>query len=390
MKFKKMIAMILCAAMLVAVLAACGGKTPPEPSSEVPSETPQDEHNHDAFFDVAFAAFAPDTVMVTADKYTVTWEELFYYIRGNVVQIMQEISQGTLVGFSWSDIAFEDMTYSEAVLRVSADNALTYKAVEYGAELNGISLSSADYELLQQAFDETAESNGGTDEFLKLIWQQSGVHSKEFYEYLLKIDYMATLCFESMYGVDGKDLSDADTAMFTASDGYLMAKHILRLKSDGEEDALAKSQEILSLLDSYEGDDFEAFFDEMILEYCEDPGAETNPNGYLFQDGDMVPEFHDACIALEIGDYSGVVETDLGYHILLRLPVNYDETPTAFIPYGDTRSLRNATALTLFDSDIFGWVDSFEPQYTEECNSVNVEELFAELFSHMSADMNGN
>ena len=390
MKSKKIIAMILCAAMLVAVLTACGGKTPPEPSSEVPSEIPQDEHDHNAFFDVAFAAFAPDTVMVTADKYTVTWEELFYYIRGNVVQIMSEITQGTRVGFSWSDIALDDMTYSEAVLYVSADNAMTYKAVEYGAELNGISLSSADYELLQQTFDETAESNGGTDEFLKLIWQQSGVRSKAFYDYLLKIDYMATMCFEDMYGVDGKDLSDEEAAMFTASDGYLMAKHILRLKSNGEEDALAKSQEILSLLDSYEGDDFETFFDELILEHGEDPGAIANPNGYLFQDGDMVPEFHDACVALEIGDYSGVVETDLGYHILLRLPVNYDETPTSYITYGDTRSLRNVTALMLFDSDIFGWVDSLEPQYTDEYNSIDVEALFAELFSHMSADMNGN
>ena len=44
-----------------------------------------------------------------------------------------------------------------------------------------------------------------------------------------------------------------------------------------------------------------------------------NPDGYLFTYGKMVPEFEEASFALKVGETSGIVETDYGYHIITRI-----------------------------------------------------------------------
>jgi len=37
-----------------------------------------------------------------------------------------------------------------------------------------------------------------------------------------------------------------------------------------------------------------------------------------FGRGQMVPEFEDAAFSMEVGDVSGVIETDFGYHLVKR------------------------------------------------------------------------
>jgi len=83
-------------------------------------------------------------------------------------------------------------------------------------------------------------------------------------------------------------------------------------------DAYARATAILDRLNA--GEDFT----ELLLLYGEDPGMMTFPDGYTFVTWQMVPEFSEGTIALEIGEMSGLVKSDFGYHIILRVEPDPD------------------------------------------------------------------
>lgn len=113
------------------------------------------------------------------------------------------------------------------------------------------------------------------------------------------------------------------------NEGFFRAKHILvsTLDEEGkplEGDALKEKK---ALAEEILGKATPANFDSLVSEYSEDPGSATNPDGYVFTEGEMVAEFEDATKALTIGGISGIVETSYGYHIILRLelPTNPED-----------------------------------------------------------------
>lgn len=82
------------------------------------------------------------------------------------------------------------------------------------------------------------------------------------------------------------------------------ASHILL---ETEEEA----NEILAQLN--EGADFA----ELAKEHSKDPGSAQNGGDLgFFGRGEMVPEFEEAAFSLEVGEMSGVVESEHGYHII--------------------------------------------------------------------------
>lgn len=64
--------------------------------------------------------------------------------------------------------------------------------------------------------------------------------------------------------------------------------------------------------------DPQALFDQLMAEYNEDSGEPDE--GYTFGPGEMVDEFYDGTAALEEYEISDLVESQFGYHIIMRLP----------------------------------------------------------------------
>ena len=77
--------------------------------------------------------------------------------------------------------------------------------------------------------------------------------------------------------------------------------------------AMEKAEELLAR--ALAGEDF----DMLIETYGEDPGMIAHPDGYTFVSGDMVTEFEEATLALEIGEISGLVISQFGIHIIKRV-----------------------------------------------------------------------
>ena len=78
----------------------------------------------------------------------------------------------------------------------------------------------------------------------------------------------------------------------------------------------ATAEDLLSQLQ--EAENVEELFTKLADEYSEDPGRASNPTGYIYTPGTMVTEFEDAASALAPGEFSGIVESDYGFHIILR------------------------------------------------------------------------
>lgn len=130
---------------------------------------------------------------------------------------------------------------------------------------------------------------------------------------------------------------DIETLMgdYMAERDIMLAKHILiatidtetgvALSSDVVAEKTALVEDIASQLE--ESDDPLALYDELLAIYGEDPGMAYSPNGYLFTsmpDGvdftsSMVEEFEVATQNLGYNEISGIVESEFGYHIILRL-----------------------------------------------------------------------
>jgi len=151
-------------------------------------------------------------------------------------------------------------------------------------------------------------------------------------------------------------LEDADCNQY----GYF-ADHILISTIDNEtrqplseEEILEKTalaRELLTRLE--DSSDPAELFGRLADEYSEDPGRQTNPNGYIFTPGTMVQEFESATEALEFGEISGIVQSDYGYHIILRKDVAwglelYPDQKAMFVE----EHLNALLNLRMFDSEV--------------------------------------
>lgn len=117
-----------------------------------------------------------------------------------------------------------------------------------------------------------------------------------------------------------------------ALDNIYCAKHILLATKDtttGLEYSDAKKAEqkalAVAITAQLQANPSMETFNALLAQYGEDPGMTSNPNGYLFTDGDMVSEFENAVKALPITGFNTTpVKSQFGYHVILRLdPTSY-------------------------------------------------------------------
>jgi len=182
--------------------------------------------------------------------------------------------------------------------------------------------------LFMFAFIQPAEEAGITVSEQE-VWEIFGVDSAETYKAAQKeiLSYgmsaeefdlcnKASVYTEKLFNKIAEDVTYDELKAFYESE-FITAKHILLTYNENKDQETVKKQaeELLSQIN--DGADF----DELMNRYSEDPGLEDYPTGYTFTKNEMIEVFESAAYALEIGEVSELIETDYGYHIIKRMPL---------------------------------------------------------------------
>ena len=225
---------------------------------------------------------------------------------------------------------FTDQETADAVREDAKAAVVYYTALRQLCQENGITVTDEQLAQFQEQVDTYVEA-GSYDTLLK----SSGL-SEDNFRTVNTYGYLFTNLADQLVG----EPTDADLEQYVTDNGIYAVKHILLKTTDEDvtDDAdnvtmtadefnaqqKARAEELLDQLQA--SDDLEALFDELMNEYSEDgrdeDGELAAPDGYVAVPGQMIAEFEQAATALEPGGLSGIVETSVGYHIILRLPVD--------------------------------------------------------------------
>lgn len=265
----------------------------------------------------------PDAVMMTVNGVEVTAEEFFYWVGYGCSEFDY---YGTL---DWSaDVG--GFTMDEYIKSEAGKTAALYAVIKNLADKSGVTLSEEDLASIAADTEANAEYYGGMEAYTQQMEKQ-GV-SIELMEALDSVVYLYNGVQEAY--LDETSVihpSENDLKAYADEMGYYTVKHVLfDIRECTQEEAaekLAKAEEVMAALDSCDAEALLETFNGFVAEYGDDAGMASNPNGYTFTNEDdeaLVAGFADACKALGENEYSDIVVTDYGYHIILRLPVDKD------------------------------------------------------------------
>jgi len=359
--------------MLASVLFGCAPSSASPTASPEATTTPSPTASPEAtpalaeITEIDSSLYPDDKLMFTVNSSEVYWPEFLYWISSHVNYLTRGYQ------LDWTMEYMDTETVQDFIVDTSIDAITLYRMVEIKAAEKGISLNDEDESEIENEFESAKTKAGGEEAFKESL--ASSQLTQELYRYMLNISSLYYKLFVDMYGENGEKFSDADSIAYADENGYMQAKHILLLSKEDETENAQVKTNIEALLSDLKAtadkDELLAKFDELMTANTEDGGLETYPDGYLFREGDMVAEFFTATQALEAGEISDVVETDYGYHIILRLPIDPDTTV-----FNSQYSLRYTAAYELFQTISNAWTEEAEIVPSETLTGINFSDIF--------------
>ena len=345
-KMKKIFALALAAAMSLSMLTGCGSKEEPAATPAEPEQTPAVEVEA---VDLSVltgpveyvTGMAPDTVVGNVGEYEITADMLMYWFNYAANYAMEQYAAAG-VPVDWSADMGEGATVADAMLGTAIDLASYYTLMPNMAkDRYGLTPAQEDLDVVDQELAEAVDHFGSAEKAEHYMWLN--LSTEEFYRDMVTASSLETQLQHHLFGVGGEmEPTDAEVLAYaTDTLGYYGAKHILLMNVNpneyayddagnpigyaplSEDEAAAKkaaAEDILKKL--REAKDPVALFDDLMFEHSEDSGLAAYPDGYTAYPGQMVVPFETAAKALKEGEISDIVESDFGYHIIMRVPMD--------------------------------------------------------------------
>lgn len=278
----------------------------------------------------AVCGLARDTVVANVGQAQVTADELLYWM---VNGVNLNLSQSGGVELPW-DLELEGGgTLSDSFKESALEVAAFYALLPQKAQAEGIT------EISQETQDQLAQLRDsylgklGSEKMVDYYFLAGGMADWNTFTALNHKADLLTQLQQAYFGEGSEGYpTDAEVLAFAQDElGAFRVKHILLMTMDQAtreplDEAAAAEKKTLAedlLAQLRECADPIALFDQLMNQYSEDGGLATNPDGYVFDStASLVGGFREATLALEVGQISDLVETDYGYHIMLRLPLD--------------------------------------------------------------------
>lgn len=354
------LAVALSAVLLTGALSGCGSSY--DPVKEV-------------------MGYPGSTVLFKVDGNDVTASDYFFWMAKNADYVASYYSaMGGAVDWTASIDGDGGATMDEYVKSESQNTAVVYSVVAEKAAAAGYEFTAEDKSDYDEQCAETKEQLGGEEayqDYLKTMCLTDDLMLEMSKVGVVYSHMEAGLC------ADGGEYAPAEgeLAQYADDNGLLCAKHILLLTKDmstGEAlpddqkaEKKAKAEELLTQLQAIsDPEELKTKFDELMQANSEDSGLQSNPDGYVFGDGEMVQPFEDATKALAPGQISGIVESDFGYHIILR------QDPA------DAPALREEWQAQKMDGVLEQWVEEAQIETTQTYDDLTTADFYEKLTAY--------
>lgn len=391
----KMLSAVTAGLVLAASLAGCssGAATATPTPIPLPEGVPED-------MILEAAGIAKDTPLITVDGAGVPAEELLYWVTYSADQYAQwgmtdlsmDMGSGQTLGSYYLDSAVENATLYQVVRNHAEELKMGWNEAneaDYEAQLSQLKSSLAAQMGVGTASDgESAspdpEIAAKTDaEYVRFL-AYMGLSENSFF-HINEVSYLFQNLREGLYGTKGTEAPDGEKI---DAAGVLHAKHILikaipvtdesgNVTDDGMASALEKANALYDEITVAE--DPMTRFEELMNENSEDVDSSGNVNGgadgYTFGPGEMVTEFEEGTAALAVGEISQPIQSDYGYHIILRLDADNEAGQSK---YADIKMNE------LVDQ----WMEEAKVERTEALDGLDVQAFYdtlAELRQTMTA-----
>lgn len=247
-----------------------------------------------------------------------------------------------------------------------------YASISELAKNKKISLTSDDSAYIDELVNETISDYGSEEEFQNAL--REAYSTEDFFRYALELQQLETKLRSYMTSeATGELAADDATIENDVYKNFYRAKQVL-IKNDigkSKTQNLELANKILS--DALSGENF----DTLIEEYSED----TTGGDYCFTAGQLLEEFENAVSSISSGEiYSEVVETEVGYHIVMRTDITEDYINSHF------DDLRSAYLARRFNETLTKYSDTLEVKKEEIYDTLTEQNFILGSVTIVSSD----